>query len=80
MYCISSVIEYIIMEVSQNVPIFSYSVTLAYNGIYIKIYFKTTALKCIFSDTWSGSIFSDTSSMINCFTINKNSTAITKGK
>ena len=62
MYCISSVIEYIIMEVSQNIPIYSYSVTLAYNGISIIIYLKTPALECIFSDTWSWSIFSDTSS------------------
>ena len=29
MYCILSVIEYIIMEVSQNISIYSYSVTLA---------------------------------------------------
>ena len=53
MYCISSVIEYIIMAVSQNIPIYSYSVTLAYNGISIIIYLKTPALECIFSDTWS---------------------------
>ena len=44
MYCISSVIEYIIMAVSQNIPIYSYSVTLAYIGIYIIIYLKTPAL------------------------------------
>ena len=46
MYCISSVIEYIIMEVSQNIPIFTYSVTLAYNGIsiIIELYNKLTVL------------------------------------
>ena len=34
MYYISSFIEYILMEVSQNIPIYTYSVTLAYNGIF----------------------------------------------
>ena len=53
MYCILSVIEYIIMEVSQNISIYSYSVTLAYNGITIRIYLKTHTLECIFSHTWS---------------------------
>ena len=62
MYCISSVIEYMIMEVSENIPIHTYSVTLAYNGISILIYLKTSALECIFRDTWSSSIFIDTSS------------------
>ena len=33
MYCISSVTEYIIIEVSQNIPIYTYSATFAYNGI-----------------------------------------------
>ena len=37
MHSISSVIEYIIMEVSQNIPIYTYSVILAYNGISIII-------------------------------------------
>ena len=31
-FCISSVIECIIIEVSQNIPIYWYSVTLAYTG------------------------------------------------
>ena len=62
MYCILSVIEYIIREVSQNIPIYTYSATLAYNRIYILLYLKTPALECIFRDTWSSSIFIDTSS------------------
>ena len=37
MHGISSVIEYIIMEVSQNISIYTYSVILAYNGISILI-------------------------------------------
>ena len=45
MYCILSVIEYIIREVSQNIPIYTYSATLAYNGISIKIYLKTTCFR-----------------------------------
>ena len=61
-YCISSVIEYIIMEVSQNIPIYWYSVTVDYNGIFIILYLKTPALECIFSNSWSWSIFSHTSS------------------
>ena len=40
MYCISSAIYYIIIEVSQNIPIFTYYVILAYMH----------ALKCIFRD------------------------------
>ena len=53
MFCISSATEYIIMEVPKNIPIYTYSGTLAYNGISIIIYLKTPALECIFSDTWS---------------------------
>ena len=41
MYCVSSATEYIIMEVSQNIPNYTYS---AYNGISIIIYLKTPAL------------------------------------
>ena len=59
-YCISSVIEYILIELSQNKPIYWYSVTLAYNGISIIIYLKTPTLECIFSDTCFWSIFSNT--------------------
>ena len=44
MYCILSVIEYIKMEASQNIPLYSYSVTLAYNMISLKIYLKTLGL------------------------------------
>ena len=51
MYCSSSFIEYIIMEVSQNITIYTYSVTLAYNGISIITYLKTPALECIFVET-----------------------------
>ena len=47
-YCISSFIEYIIKEVSQNIPIYWYSVTLAYNGISNIIYLQIPALECIF--------------------------------
>ena len=36
MYCISSVIEYIIMEVSQNI-LYTYSATLAFSGILCEI-------------------------------------------
>ena len=36
-------------------------VTLAYNGISILKYLKTPDLECIFYDTWSWSIMSDTS-------------------
>ena len=50
MYFISSVIEYIIMVVSQNMPIYTYSLTLAHNGIFIKLYLKAPALECIFRD------------------------------
>ena len=53
MYCISSATEYIILEVSQNIPIYKYSVTLAYNGISLIIYLKTPALECMLRDTWS---------------------------
>ena len=62
MYCIWSVIEYIIMEVSQNISLYTYSVTLAYNMISIMIYLKTPVLQSIFKNTWSWSIFIDTSS------------------
>ena len=67
MYCISNVIEYIMMEVWQNIPINAYSVTLVFNGISIMRYLKTPALECIFRDTWSWSIFIDTSSTHNKF-------------
>ena len=57
MYCISSVIENVIIKMSENIPIYSYYVTIAYNGIFIIMYLKTPALDSIFSDTWSWSIF-----------------------
>ena len=60
-YCISSAIEYLLMEVLQNIPIYWHSVTLGYNGIFNIIYLKTPALECIFSGTWSCSIVSNTS-------------------
>ena len=66
MYFISSIIEYVIMEVSQNILICSYSMTLAYNGISIRIYLKSPALKCIFPNNWSWYIFSNTSSSRRC--------------
>ena len=50
------------MEVSQNIPIYTYSVTLGNNGIYILIYLKTPTLECIFRGTWFSSIFINTSS------------------
>ena len=43
MYCISSATEFIIIEVSQNIPIYTHSVTLAYHGIFIIIYLKAPA-------------------------------------
>ena len=51
MYCISSVLEYVKIEVSKIIPIYSYSVTLAYNGISNVMCLKTPALECILSDT-----------------------------
>ena len=44
MYCMSSVIEYIMMEVSQNIPIHLYSVTLVYNGVSIIIYHQSFSI------------------------------------
>ena len=64
MYCISSATEYVIMKVSQNIPIYTYSTTLAYNLILILIYLKTPALECIFRDTWSWNIFSSSTLQI----------------
>ena len=52
MYCVSSVIEYIILEVSQNIQFFTFSVTLVYNGIFLNKYLNTHALECIFRETW----------------------------
>ena len=52
MYCITSVIEYIIMEMSKNIPIYTYSVRFAYNGISIITYLQTPALECIFFNNW----------------------------
>ena len=44
----------LVMEVSKNKPIYSYSVTLALQcDFYYNIYIKTPALECTFSDTWS---------------------------
>ena len=37
-YCISSVTENIAMEVPQKIPVYTFSVTLAYNGISIIIF------------------------------------------
>ena len=37
-YCISSATENIIMEVPQKIPIYTFSVALAYNGISIVIF------------------------------------------
>ena len=54
----------LIMEVSKNIPINTYSMTFAYNGIYIIIYLKAYDLECIFIDTWPLSIFIDTSSIV----------------
>ena len=66
MYCISSATEYIIMEISQNIPIYTYSATLAYYSISIIIYLKTPALECILRETWTWSIFISTSSTPFC--------------
>ena len=37
------------MKVSHNIPSYSNSVILAYNGIFIIIYFNQPAFDCIFS-------------------------------
>ena len=66
------------MEVSQNIPIYSYSVTLAYNGISIIVFFKAPDLKCIFYDTWSSDIFLGTSS--TCICVSVSPTFATKNK
>ena len=58
MYCMSSVIEYIIMEMPQNIPIYTHSVTLAYNGISIIINLKTLALECIIIYTLDLAVYS----------------------
>ena len=52
--CISSVIEYIIMEAQQNISIHTYSMTLPYNGISI-IYFKS-----VYSETLGLEVYSYT--------------------
>ena len=55
------------MEVSQNIPYYvTYYVTLAYNRISTIIYLKTPDLEYIFWNTWSWSIFIDTSSTREC--------------
>ena len=48
MYCISSVTDNIKMEVPHKILIYTFSATLAYNGISITIVFKAPALECIF--------------------------------
>ena len=53
MYCISSATDYILLKVSQNILMYKYSETLAYNWIFIIIYLKTPYLYCIFRYTWS---------------------------
>ena len=44
----SSATENIIMEVPQKIQFFTFSATIAYNGISIIIFFKAPALECIF--------------------------------
>ena len=46
MYCILSATKYIKIKVSQNIPIYTYSATLAFNRISILKYLKTTGLEC----------------------------------
>ena len=68
MYCIiSSVLEYITIDVSESIPILTYSASLSYNEISILIYLKTPGLGRIPLDTWSSSIFIDTSSNVYIF-------------
>ena len=57
MYCISSVIEYIVIEVSQNIPFYTYSVTLAYNRISIIIYLRHLFWS-VYSETLTLEIYS----------------------
>ena len=47
-YCISSATENIIMEVPQKIPFYTFSTTLVFNGIFIIVFFKASALECIF--------------------------------
>ena len=51
MYCIPSATENILMEVPQKIRIYTFSVTLAYNGISITIFVTAPALECIFYAT-----------------------------
>ena len=55
-YDILSVIKYIIIEMSQNIPIYTYSVTPVYNGISIITYLNTPTLWCLFRNNLSWSI------------------------
>ena len=48
------------MEVPHKILIQTISVTLAYDGISITIFFKAPALECILYDTWSSDIFQGT--------------------
>ena len=50
-YCISSATEHIIMEVPQKIPIYTFSVALAYNGTFIVILLKAPDLEYIFRGT-----------------------------
>ena len=73
MSCISRARENIIMEVPKKNTDLKFSATLAYNGNFIKVFFKAPALECIFYDSWSLDIFFGTSSIYlnilnSCFT------------
>ena len=53
------------MEVPQKIPLYTFFATLGNNGILNIIFFKASALECIFSGTCSSDIFSGTSFTIN---------------
>ena len=55
--CMSSATENIMMKVPQKIPIYTFSATLAYNGIFIIIFVRAPALECIFRGTGSSDIF-----------------------
>ena len=56
MFWVLSATEYIIMEVSQKIPIYTYSATLAFNGISIIIYLRTP----VYSETLGLEVYSVT--------------------
>ena len=64
-YGISSATANIITDVPQKIPIYTFSVALAYYGISIIIFLKASDLECIFRGTSYLSIFIGTSSTTN---------------